>query len=64
MNAFLELSDSELTSVEGGGALLVAAFAVGLIGITVGVGVIAYKSADGMVGAIQQKQSSGGTSSE
>jgi lactobin A/cerein 7B family class IIb bacteriocin len=64
MNGFLELSDSELVTVDGGGALLVAAFAVGVIGITVGVGVLVYKSADGMVGAIQQKQSSGGTASE
>jgi lactobin A/cerein 7B family class IIb bacteriocin len=61
MNAFLELSDSELTSVDGGG-LLVGAIIVVALGTTLVAGAILYKSADGMVGAIQQKQSSGGTS--
>ena len=61
MNGFLELTDGEMMTVDGGvGALVIAAGAVVLIGLTVAVGVIAYKSAEGMVGAIQQQQSCSG----
>ncbi len=59
MNAFQVLSDSELQSIEGGGALLVAAFVVGVVGLTVAVGVIAYKSASDLVDATQQQNSGG-----
>jgi hypothetical protein len=65
MNAFLELSDSDMVSVDGGvGWMVIGAIALVGVGITVGAGIIIYKGTEGMVGAIQQKQSDGGTSSE
>jgi hypothetical protein len=59
MDAFQAVTDFEMQGVDGGGALVVAAAAGALIGITVAVGVIAYKSANDFVNATQQQQGSG-----
>jgi hypothetical protein len=56
MNAFQTLSDVEMQGVDGGGALVVAAFVAVVVGVTVGVGVIAYKSASDLVNATQPQQ--------
>jgi hypothetical protein len=57
MNAFQTLSDVEMQGVDGGvGALVIGAFALVVIGITVGAGVIAYKSASELVNATQPQQ--------
>ena len=62
MNSFQAVTDFEMQGVEGGvGALVIGAAAVVVIGLTVAVGVIAYKSASDLVDATQQQQQGSGT---